>query len=173
MRKIVKSPSQILNQPTQPVTKFDENLRRLVREMEEILENQHHPEGVGLSANQIGVNLRVAVVRLNPEERGVPRFLAIVNPRIVSRSEATVAEYEGCLSLPDQYGQIARYQSIVVEFQDLTGKKLHLNAEGFLARVFQHEIDHLDGKLITGKVEGKLYTEAELEERFGGKNAQN
>lgn len=174
MRKIVEVPNQILNRPTQQVTKFDETLRKLVREMEEILKNQRHPGGVGLSANQIGLDLKLAVVRLNPdEENSVPKLLAIANPKIVRRSESALVEYEGCLSLPDQYGQVARSESVTVEFQDLTGKNLTITATGFIARIFQHEIDHLEGKLITEKIEGKLYTEDELEKMFQKKDDQN
>ncbi len=174
MKEIVEIPNPILNRPTLPVTKFDENLRSLVREMEEILKNQHHPEGVGLSANQIGLDLKLAVVRLNPdEENSVPKLLAIANPKIMKRSESVLVEYEGCLSLPDQYGQVARNESVTMEFQDLTGKNLTITATGFIARIFQHEIDHLEGKLITEKIEGKLYTEDELEKMFKKKDGKN
>jgi len=171
--EIITAPDEILNRPTQPVTKFDENLRKLVRKMEEILKNQHNPEGVGLSANQVGVNLRLAVIRLNPdEEESVPKLLAVANPEIVKRSGSALVEYEGCLSIPDQYGQVARNERVTVKFQDLSGKELTINATGFIARIFQHEVDHLEGELITEKVEGKLYTGDELEKMFQKKDGK-
>src|SRR3990170_2336008 len=135
--KIVTNPNKILNQPTRKVVKFDDNLHRTVREMEEILRNQRNPEGVGLSANQVGLDLRLAVVRLNPDEQdSAAHFLTIINPEITSRSTGQEGEYEGCLS-----------------------------------RIFQHEIDHLDGKLITARSAGPFLTETELEEKFREKKS--
>lgn len=135
--------------------------------MEEILRNQRDPEGVGLSANQVGLDWRLAVVRLNSEESAsAPHFLTIVNPQIVSRSTTTEREYEGCLSIPDQYGMVERSSAVTVRFQNLKGETLTIKATGFLARIFQHEIDHLDGKLIPERVQGPFYTGEELEKLF-------
>ena len=107
--QIITVPNEILNQPTRMVVKFDENLRQIVREMEEILRNQRNPEGVGLSANQVGLDLRLAVVRLNPNEQdSAAHFLTIINPEITSRSTDQDGEYEGCLSIPNQYGPVSR-----------------------------------------------------------------
>lgn len=161
--KIVTVPDEILSNPTRPVSEFDENLRQTVRKMEEILRNQKNPEGVGLSANQVGLDLRLAIVRLNPDEQdSIPHLLAIVNPQIVSQSSTTEKEHEGCLSIPNQYGMVERAGAVTVQFQDLKGEMLTIKADGFLARIFQHEIDHLDGKLITDRAAGPLLTEAEL-----------
>lgn len=153
--KIVTVPNKILTTPTKPVVKFDDNLRKIVQEMEETLKSQRSPEGVGLSANQVGLDLRLAIVRLNPEEShglpaqaGAPNLLAIVNPRIVHQSPIEDGEYEGCLSILDQYGMVKRSRAVAVQFQDLNGEKITVKATGFLARIFQHEIDHLDGRLI-------------------------
>lgn len=165
--KIVTAPDKILSEPTREVTEFDEKLRKTVREMEEILKNQRHPEGVGLSANQVGLDRRLAVVRLNPDEQNsAPHLLTIVNPQIISQSGDRTEEYEGCLSIPNQYGPLLRSQTVTVRFQDLKGEKLTVKATGFLARIFQHEIDHLDGKLITERSAGPFLTETELEEKF-------
>lgn len=173
MRKIVAIPNLILSKPTKPVTRFDESLRKVVREMEEILKKQHDPEGVGLSANQIGKNLSVALVRLNPDEQdGIPRLLTIVNPEIVKHAKESTVEYEGCLSLLDQYGLVERANTVTVKFQNLSGKKLTLNATDFLARIFQHEIDHLNGKTIAEKVKGGFLSGEELEKLFQKENGQ-
>lgn len=170
---ILTVPNDILNKPTRPVTEFDENLRKIVRKMEEMLKNQRGPEGVGLAANQIGLNLRLAVVRLNPEESdSAPHFLAIANPKIVSQSPPEQGEYEGCLSVPDQYGMVKRASAITVQFQDLKGGTLAIKATGFLARIFQHEIDHLDGKLISDKIRGEFYTGEELEKLFKARRSR-
>ncbi len=170
---ILTVPNDILNKPTRPVTDFDENLRKTVRKMEEILKNQRDPEGVGLSANQIGLNLRLAVVRLNPEESdSAPHFLAIANPKIVSQSPTEQGEYEACLSVPNQYGMVERASAITIQFQGLKGETLTIKAAGFLARIFQHEIDHLNGKLISEKIQGKLYTEEELGKLFEAKRSR-
>lgn len=155
---IVTVPNKILTTPTKPVVKFDDHLRKIVREMEEILNKQRDPEGVGLSANQVGLDLRLAIVRLNPEN-----LLAIVNPRIVHQSPIEDREYEGCLSIHDQYGMVERSRAVTIQFQDLKGEKITLKATGFLARIFQHEIDHLDGHLITERSAKPLLTEEELE----------
>jgi len=150
--KIVTVPNKILTTPTKPVEKFDEGLKKLAQDMEKILKNQKDPEGVGLSANQVGVGLRVAIVRINPEAVGAPaNLIAIVNPKITKHSEKTVKVDEGCLSIPGKSVLVERFGSVIVEAQDVQGKPLNLKAGGFLARVFQHEIDHLDGKLITDR----------------------
>lgn len=170
--KIVTVPNDILNNPTKPVEKFDDQLRQTVQEMEKTLKEQNDPEGVGLSANQVGLNLRLAVVRLNPEDAdAVPHLLAIVNPQIVSRSSSIETEYEGCLSVPNQYGPLERASAVTVQFQDLKGEMLTIKATGFLARIFQHEIDHLNGKLITERSTGPFLTEEKLEEKFREKRA--
>ncbi|MDP1710783.1 MAG: peptide deformylase [candidate division WWE3 bacterium] len=170
---ILTVPNDILNKPTRPVTEFDENLRKTVRKMEEMLKNQRDPEGVGLSANQIGLNLRLAVVRLNPEESdSAPHFLAIANPKIVSQSPTEQGEYEACLSVPNQYGMVERASAITVQFQGLKGETLTIKATGFLARIFQHEIDHLDGKLITERSAGPFLTESELEKLLKNSKSQ-
>ncbi|HLD96439.1 MAG TPA: peptide deformylase [Patescibacteria group bacterium] len=170
--KIITTPNEILNQPTRKVAKFDESLRRTVREMEEILRNQRNPEGVGLSANQVGLDLRLAVVRLNPDEQdSSAHLLTIINPEITSRLADQEGEYEGCLSIPNQYGPVARSKAVTVRFQDLKGETLTIRATDFLARIFQHEIDHLDGKLITERSTGPFLTETELEEKFREKKS--
>ena len=162
--KILIAPQKILSTPTQPVEQFDAELKDLVNQMEETLKNQHDPEGVGLSANQVGVPLRVAVVRLNYEDpRTSARFIAVVNPQITRSSPQSTEEYEGCLSLPHQYALVSRAAGVTVEAQDLQGNPIKLTPQGFLARIFQHEIDHLNGKLITDRARGKVLTEEEFQ----------
>lgn len=148
--KIITVPNKILTTPTKSVEKFDEELKELVSDMKETLKNQRNPEGVGLSANQVGVGLSVAIVRLNFDEpTATPNLIAVVNPKITKRAEKTVKEVEGCLSIPETSVPVERFESVTVEAQDLQGSPIKLEPSGFLARIFQHEIDHLEGKLIT------------------------
>ncbi len=119
-------------------------LKELSRRMRIIMKRAN---GVGLSANQIGKNVRMFVAEV-PEEDGRPKFYAILNPKIVKTSEKKVIEEEGCLSVPETYGAVSRSEKIVLEGQTLEGRKIKIKAWGMLARIFQHEVDHLDGKLF-------------------------
>ena len=132
----------VLRQQTKPVTAFDARLKKLAQVMMEVMVRD---EGVGLAANQIGVVSRVMVWR-NPdadEER-----YAWVNPVIVEESEARCTETEGCLSVPGAAMEVARAEEVVVECQDLSGEPLRVRLVGLPARIAQHEIDHLEGRLI-------------------------
>lgn len=102
-------------------------------------------EGVGLAAPQTGKNLRIIVIN---SKDGV---IGAINPKIVKKSWARVLGREGCLSLPGIFGQVKRHKNITVNYYDIDGKKIKLTAQGMMARVLQHEIDHLDGILFTDK----------------------
>ena len=132
----------VLRQPTHPVTAFDARLEKLAQLMLEVMDRE---EGVGLAANQVGVLSRVMVWRHpeNEEERYV-----FVNPLIVEMSEACCTESEGCLSVPGATMEVPRAEEVVVETQDLQGQSVTVHLGGTLARIVQHEIDHLDGRLI-------------------------
>jgi peptide deformylase len=124
-------------------------IKDLVREMRETM---HAAGGVGLSANQIGINLRVFVAEPPPDgQKGRRKFYVVLNPKLVKVSRETEVLEEGCLSIPSRYGSVARPDRIVIEGFDLNGKRIKLKAWGFLARIFQHEIDHLNGKLFTDR----------------------
>ncbi len=132
----------VLKQPTVPVTVFDSKLEKLAGLMLEVMERE---EGVGLAANQIGVLSRVLVWR-HPEIE-TERYV-FVNPQIVERSETCCTESEGCLSVPGASMEVTRAEEVVVEAQDLAGEPLSVHVTGLLARIIQHEVDHLDGYLI-------------------------
>ncbi len=110
-------------------------------------EKMKEAHGIGLSANQIGLPYRVFVAQV-PSHQGRPKFYAIFNPEIVKQSKETEIMEEGCLSIPGKYGFVERASRIVIKGYDPNGKKIKIKAWGLLARVFQHEIDHLDGKLF-------------------------
>lgn len=103
--------------------------------------------GVGLSANQIGLNFRMFVAEI-PDPQGGTKFYAVFNPKIERAGEEKIELEEGCLSIPGTWGDVPRPEKITVSGQDKNGKAVKIKAWGFLARVFQHEIDHLDGKLF-------------------------
>ncbi|HEX5633155.1 MAG TPA: peptide deformylase [Gemmatimonadales bacterium] len=130
--------SPVLRQRSAEVTVFDEELRKFVADMFETMEAAN---GVGLAANQVGVARRVAVVEAEGK-----RF-AMVNPRLV-QVEGRGTQEEGCLSIPDVFGDVTRPTKVVLEAQDEHGQPYRLEAEGLVARAIQHEIDHLDGILF-------------------------
>jgi peptide deformylase len=134
--------SPVLRQRAAPVTAVDDEVRRLV---DDLCDTMRAAKGVGLAANQVGVARRVAVVDVGEE---FPPPLVLVNPRIVQASDATETAEEGCLSIPDIYGEVERRLSVTLEALDRDGRPYRLEVSGFKARAVQHEIDHLDGVLF-------------------------
>jgi peptide deformylase len=138
-RDIVIWPHKVLTSATQPVTDFGPALEKLLEEMAEAM---REAKGIGIAANQVGEPLRVALVG---REDGT--FFEIVNPRILERSGEVTYE-EGCLSVPDVWEKVKRYERVKVRYQDKTGQWHEVAADGKLAHVFQHEVDHLDGHVF-------------------------
>ncbi len=112
--------------------------------------------GIGLSANQIGLDFRVFVAEV-PDRNGDKKFYAVFNPKIEKVSEEKVPYEEGCLSIPGKWGDVIRPEKIVISGFDKTGKSVKVKAWGLLARVFQHEVDHLNGKLFIDRAK-KVFT---------------
>lgn len=110
-------------------------------------------QGVGLSANQIGINAQLFVAQLpSSNGRGYQgKFYAVFNPRIIKQSKKEITQEEGCLSIPNVYGPTPRAYKITIEGSDKRNRPITITAEGFLARIFQHEIDHLNGHLFIDK----------------------
>ncbi len=130
--------SPVLRQEGEPVSEITDEIRTLVADM---FETMYAAKGIGLAAPQVGRSIRVAVVDVEGE-----RF-ALINPEIVLREGLHRAE-EGCLSIPEIYGDVDRAQRVVVRALDIHGNAFEVNAHDLLARCFQHEIDHLDGRLF-------------------------
>lgn len=130
--------SPVLRQQSAEVPSVDAEVRRFI---DDLFETMDAAKGVGLAANQVGVATRVAVVGVEDGR------LAMVNPVIVS-AEGTDRAEEGCLSIPDAYGEVERAERIVLEAVGRDGKPFRLEASGLLARAIQHEVDHLDGILF-------------------------
>jgi peptide deformylase len=129
------------------VEEIDEGLRRLAADM---VETMRDAEGVGLAANQVGELRRVIVVDFKPVT-DEDRTEALINPRIITR-EGDLAIQEGCLSIPGVNEEIKRSARIQVAYLDLAGEARTLEGDGYMSAVFQHEIDHLDGVLITDRI---------------------
>jgi len=138
--------SPVLRQRAQAVSRVDDAVRRLV---DDLFETMRAAKGVGLAAPQVGVSQRVAVVDVGEE---LPPPLVLINPRIVAASGDPEIAEEGCLSIPEIFGDVARYPSVELEALDREGKPYRLTVTGFKARAVQHEIDHLDGILFLDRL---------------------
>lgn len=149
---IVTFPDPFLRLKAKQVTKFDSELQTLIDNM---FETMRAAPGVGLAAPQIGESLRLIVVEYTDEEdeNAKPKKYVLVNPEIVKRSEETITDLEGCLSVPGLAGTVERHQAVTIKAKNRFGKPLKIKAEDWLARIFQHEIDHLDGVLYIDRAE--------------------
>jgi peptide deformylase len=150
-REIVTIPHPVLRKKARKVAEVDADVRNLINDM---VEAMRAAPGVGLAAPQVGVSSRVIVVEFGDEEdeEAPKKLYALINPEIVETSEEEkVNGIEGCLSIPRLVGEVERYQRIVVKGLNRHGKPVKLKAEGWLARILQHEIDHLEGVLYTDR----------------------
>lgn len=141
---ILEVPDPRLTRRSAPVERIDAGLLRLLDDM---LETMYAAPGIGLAAPQVGVLRRAFVADLGEEGRPDPLF--VINPEILWRSASTTTMEEGCLSLPGQFGEVARADRVRVRFLDRAGAVQEIEGDGLLARCLQHEIDHLDGVLFT------------------------
>jgi peptide deformylase len=144
IRKIITAENPTLRMKGKKVHRFDASIQKLVDDM---FETMHAANGAGLAAPQIDLSIRVFVAEY--EDRRV----AMVNPEII-KAEGEVLGSEGCLSIPGYYGDnIRRAESVIVKGQDTRGKDIRVRAEGWFARILQHEIDHLDGILFLDRLD--------------------
>jgi peptide deformylase len=143
LREILEVPDPRLTRVSRPAARVD---AALVRLLDDMLETMYAAPGIGLAAPQVGVLERAFVIDLGEEGARAPMFF--VNPELTWRSEAVNLAEEGCLSLPKQFGEVARATQVRVRYLDREGRKQEVGAEGLLARCLQHEIDHLNGVLF-------------------------
>ena len=147
--KVVKYPEPVLQQPGEPITEFNDELREFVADM---FETMYAAKGIGLAAPQVAVSKRITVIDLSggksPEEK-----LVLINPEIIAR-EGKQYEEEGCLSFPEIHEKVQRAAKVTVRAQDEYGKWFEMDGEELLSRAFQHEIDHLDGVLFIFRMSG-------------------
>ncbi len=145
---VIKEPNKILHQKLSQVNSITPALLSLIDEMKKTM---IATKGVGLSANQVGKNLRIFIIDQNlAKENNTPEVY--INPEMTGLSNKTQTVEEGCLSLPEYWPQIKRPAKIWIKAMDEKGNKIKFRARGFLARVLQHEIDHLNGILIKDKI---------------------
>jgi peptide deformylase len=146
LRKVFIFPDPVLREKARPVTRFDDELKRLASDM---LETMYASKGIGLAAPQVGQSLRLCVIDVaDQQEKGEERKpVALVNPEIVLK-EGEIEWNEGCLSFPGIYENIRRAGHVVVKALDVEGKPFTIEGLGLLAVAMQHEIDHLEGILI-------------------------
>jgi peptide deformylase len=149
---------KVLRQPAKRVSQINDEIRQLVRDM---LITMYSSDGIGLAAPQVGVHKRIIVADPDPDQASSPP-LVLINPEIREHGSASVMGQEGCLSIPGVYCDVQRYDEIVVAFKDETGRPRAIKTKGLLARIIQHEIDHLEGVLFVDHVENAILLDQEL-----------
>lgn len=150
LKEIITIPHPTLRKKAHKVTDFGKDFQELVTDM---IDTMRDAPGVGLAAPQIAVSQRLIVVEFGDEEdeEKPAKLYVVANPEIISASEETVMGIEGCLSVPELVGEVERHSAIVVKGQNRYGKPTRIKANGWLARIFQHEIDHVDGVIYTDR----------------------
>lgn len=146
--EVLTYPDKFLKQPTKPVEEIDGTIQKLIDRMTETMYNA---PGVGLAAIQVGYDKSLLIYDISPkaEKRSLQ---VLINPRIITSEGTIISENEGCLSVPDFRADVGRAASVLVEGLDRTGKPIRIEAEGLLAIVLQHEIDHLNGTLFIDRI---------------------
>ncbi|MGM0652454.1 MAG: peptide deformylase [Bacillota bacterium] len=147
LRQILNDNHPALRNPTIEVKKINSGVLRLLDDMAETM---HDAKGVGLAANQIGVPKKILVAMITSEDGEVEKVIELINP-VCEEAEGEDLGIEGCLSVPGQYGEVPRAVKVAVRALNREGREIYMEAEGLLARILQHEMDHLDGILFTDK----------------------
>lgn len=164
--KIVKYGDPVLRKKTAPVTEITDDIIQLAEDM---LETMYAAPGVGLAGPQVGVSLQICVIDVVPEGKRNP--IVLINPKVLSGEDKVELE-EGCLSFPKIYEKVKRWNKVRVEYVDLKGDLKEVEVEGFLAKAFQHEIDHLNGKVFIDYLPDwkRKLVEKEIRRRKKGKS---
>ncbi len=170
LRTIVTLPDPVLRRKARPVTTFDKDLQTLIDDM---VETMRDAPGVGLAAPQVAVSQRLIVVEYaeppedGDEEKEVkPKLYVMANPEIVKTSEEKVLGVEGCLSIPGLVGEVDRYTMVQIKGLNRRGQPMKVKAEGWLARIFQHEIDHINGVVFPDRATRVWKPEPDEEENL-------
>jgi peptide deformylase len=150
--EIVTVPDPILRRKAHKVTDFGKDFQTLVTNM---IDTMRDAPGVGLAAPQVAVSMRLIVVEYgdDEDEEAPKKLYVVVNPEIVEKSEEMVLGVEACLSVPDLVGEVDRHERIVIKGLNRHGKPVKIKAQGWLARIFQHEIDHVEGIVYTDRTD--------------------
>lgn len=156
---IISLPNPHLRDKSQRVSRLDPKILKMIADMQAAAldweNHRQHEIGVALAAIQIDQPYRIIIVRNNFDDRSDRSFSVFINPEIVKREGAVEDDYEGCLSVPDIYGVVPRHAKVRVRALNEQGQQVRIKAEGFLARVLQHEIDHLKGVVFTDHIKDK------------------
>jgi peptide deformylase len=169
-RLIAQLGNPILRQTASPISRVQAAWVQPL--IDDLMKTLVSAEGVGISAPQVGASHRILVVASHPNDRypDAPEMLptAMINPRIIDRSDAVVTDWEGCLSVPGIRGRVPRYKTIEVEYTTPEGRLQRHVLEGFIARIFQHELDHLEGLVFLDRLQDihDVMTEAEYRKRI-------
>lgn len=147
LRKIVTYPDNVLQEKTEKVTDIDTSVQTLIDDM---IETMYAAPGVGLAANQVGVNKRIAVIDVSGQEEPAA-LIVLINPEIIHHADELEIE-EGCLSIPGYTTVVKRAKRVVVSCLDRNGQEVTIEGDDLLARALQHEIDHLDGLLMIDRI---------------------
>jgi len=160
IREIVTLPDPVLRRKARKVTEFTPELLTLIDDM---VETMRAEPGVGLAANQVGVSWRLIVVEYgdDEDEEVPPKLYVVVNPEFTRLSKEMIVGTEGCLSIPGYVGDVERYESLIVKGLNRRGQPVTIKAKGWLARIFQHEVDHLDGVVFTDRADKVWKVEGE------------
>lgn len=158
---IITLPNPSLRQRSKKVGLVSSQVHQLIRDMEHATldweDSRAHEVGVALAAVQINSLLRVVIIRNNFDDKKDRTFQVFINPEITKYEGKQTEDYEGCLSVKDLYGKVKRYEKVRIKAQDINGQPIRLTAEGFLARVFQHEIDHTNGIVFVDHIKNDQY----------------
>ena len=152
VREIVLIPDAVLHRKARKITEINQQTQVLIDDM---IETLRKAPGVGLAAPQVGISERLIVVEYgDDEDEDAPlKLYVVINPEIIKTSTEMIKDVEACLSVPGMAGTVERYEAVVVKGLNRHGQPVRIKAEGWLARIFQHEIDHLDGIVFTDKAE--------------------
>lgn len=155
---IIALPHQNIRKKSERVGLITSKIIQVVTDMEAATVDwdmsRDHEVGVALAAVQIDRLYKIVVVRNNYDDKNDHSFTTFINPEITKRWGQIIEDYEGCLSVPNVYGKVKRYEKIKLKALDITGKEFRITAEGFLARIFQHEIDHTNGVVFIDHIQG-------------------
>ena len=180
---IITLPDQRLRQRSEKVYSITTDIKKLVKDMTAVAldweDSRPHEVSAALAASQIGQMKRVIIIRSNFEDKNVRDFTALINPEIVKLEGSIVNDFEGCLSVPDIYGEVPRHEKVRIKAIDIDGNEVRFKADGFLARTLQHEIDHTNGVVFIDHIKDKekaffeLDRNGELQPLDYGKSIKN
>jgi peptide deformylase len=151
LHEIIGTDNPILRRKGKKIQKITPHIQHVIDDM---VETMRAAPGIGLAAPQVAQSLRLFVAELeeDPNLPGSGKLYTVLNPEYIHQSEELITGVEGCLSVPGWAGEVERHAQVVIKGLDRHGRKIKLEAEGWLARVFQHEMDHLDGVLFTDRI---------------------